>query len=390
MRKKLLLILVSVALFSFGLTACGGGGGGGAVGGGGGTGDGGGGQPSAGKGVQVSDMAIDMSEFGLMFASGASASGFDTKMTTKEAIVTFYNAFKERRQKLASIKTKGLKEVQTTQCSGGGTMTVDSTQNGFTITFNNCYMTTDQGKEYLHGRVSYSESGNSFTYSMTGVDGTGKYIYREYEPTKNVPKHEEEWSMNLTGSIQSFSTSCDVPDKYSITIGTADVLVKNDKNRDGKWDENIRIQANNFNESVQITQFNQTCEPTKGIIYISGGLSNTDYIDTNESATISISSGNPLTLTFEDTTSGVRITIDGTVTYGDACFNGTITLTTQTPLLIGEGIDCPSAGVIVVTGGINGRIIYTSTGGVQIDEGNDGTVDHTYPSCFDPEACIGS
>ncbi len=48
---------------------------------------------------------------------------------------------------------------------------------------------------------------------------------------------------------------------------------------------------------------------------------------------------------------------------------------------------CPTAGEIRVTGDQRGTILFTSTGGVEIDKDDDGTVDETFANCDEVGAC---
>jgi hypothetical protein len=49
--------------------------------------------------------------------------------------------------------------------------------------------------------------------------------------------------------------------------------------------------------------------------------------------------------------------------------------------------DCPTSGVIKVTGDQSATITSTATGGVEIDNGSDGTVDEILESCADADIC---
>jgi hypothetical protein len=139
--------------------------------------------------------------------------------------------------------------------------------------------------------------------------------------------------------------------------------------------------------TMDMTDTSLVCDFSSLVISESGGFEFTDHLEANNSITMS---GIDLSMTVTSDATGNTITVDGSFGCSTSCFNGTLTLATTTPLFFpASGGDCATAGEIVVTGTLTGTITYTSTGGVQIDEGSDGSVDEEYASCEDVEACVG-
>ena len=172
---------------------------------------------------------------------------------------------------------------------------------------------------------------------------------------------------------------------------------KEDFDGDGVIDVNESASITDFTISVTVNDISVPdsfgiCEPTDFTVSVSGSTSNTDNIDPDLSFSMSISSSDPLTITWTVVSGGANVTINGSLSYSDSCFTGSLTIVTTTPLFfpetVDDEIDCPTSGVIMVTGTWTGTITYTSTGGVEIDNGSDGTVDETLSDCEDEATCV--
>ena len=100
--------------------------------------------------------------------------------------------------------------------------------------------------------------------------------------------------------------------------------------------------------------------------------------------------GNSFAATFTDYTlhndasSGTNmIEVSGGI--DSPCLGASVQLATTTALQVLGAVPCPHAGVVTVTSGdTTDGVIYTGTGGVKIDLGNDMSVDETFTNCFDP------
>jgi hypothetical protein len=167
---------------------------------------------------------------------------------------------------------------------------------------------------------------------------------------------------------------------------------KEDLNFDGKLDvdESVTMTGLTFDYtgSAPALMDGKYCEPTKVTFSESGNFSITDNLNAKNSASIAIAA---LTGTWEEITKdgkvGELITENGTMTITSACFTGTMTLATTTPIFVAYEDDCPTAGELKITGSATATITYTSTGGVNIDEGSNGSIDKSYKSCDEAGAC---
>jgi hypothetical protein len=100
------------------------------------------------------------------------------------------------------------------------------------------------------------------------------------------------------------------------------------------------------------------------------------------------------TVTFSPTTvngvKGETEVYSGSISITTNCLvETTFTISTVVPIFYPDGdVDCPTAGKILVTGGgVTSAVTFTASGGVQIDEGNNGTTDKDFSDCDDADVC---
>jgi hypothetical protein len=86
-----------------------------------------------------------------------------------------------------------------------------------------------------------------------------------------------------------------------------------------------------------------------------------------------------------DRTSGTSmLTVSGSI--DSECFGTSVQLATHTPLTAGNAGGCPLGGEVDVNhDGTTDRIRYTDSGGVEIDAGNNGSVEQHFDSCLDAQ-----
>src|SRR5205823_4355024 len=68
------------------------------------------------------------------------------------------------------------------------------------------------------------------------------------------------------------------------------------------------------------------------------------------------------------------------------CFGGELALATRLPLQMDRGSACPTQGEVTVDAGFGPDSLHYSDSGVSIDLSDDGSIDQTLPTCFDPRA----
>ena len=148
-----------------------------------------------------------------------------------------------------------------------------------------------------------------------------------------------------------------------------------------------QVVFSNYRMDLAFSVFDAGCVPTEFSGELSGGVNFVDNEDPTESFSMNVDS---LMVTKTAVTGGDAFEIDGTVTIVDsACFSGSLLFDTTTPLFFPDGeAVCPVSGEIDITGAVTGTVTYTAGGGIDIDEGSDGSVDQSFDDCEDAEACV--
>jgi hypothetical protein len=109
----------------------------------------------------------------------------------------------------------------------------------------------------------------------------------------------------------------------------------------------------------------------------------------NGTATLQTGGGAPVAVTFTEFTAAVNagadpITFQLGGSIDSPCFGGVTMISTTTPLAVTRGEVCPRAGELLATIATNpARILYRDTQAVEIDAGDDGSIDLSTPDCVD-------
>jgi 5-hydroxyisourate hydrolase-like protein (transthyretin family) len=176
--------------------------------------------------------------------------------------------------------------------------------------------------------------------------------------------------VNLTGSLSvtpDIFSSCKISAVDMTLNGTISVQV-------GTLSETLTF--NNTSVRVEVGQFNDDCVP---LIYT---------ITLNGSATLAGGGGASFSGTFTDfvftdntTTGNDLVILNGAV--DSTCLGTAATFQTQTSLSFPPAAVCPIQGAVRVTsGGHTDRVTYRSAG-VDIDLGDNGSVDESFTNCVD-------
>ena len=385
--------IVTVAVFSLLLTGCGGSSGS-SGGGGGPTGP----SESASNTTTAVNFAIGGIDFALSSMSSPSLKPslkpFRKAKATdlKASVAGFYKGLK-------AYRAKAISPLTDIPCDSGSAH-IDITPTGIELTFTDCQDSLGDELEYTDGIISFSETPTGFTLTITGhTTGTG-FTSRRTRTSDGSLVEEDITDLTVTGTFGVTTIDCGgVPFSDSITMVIDGAFsFEADFDGDGMLDEDLDESVDSLSLSMTVSQISApdsfgVCEPTDFTVSIFGAFAEMDNLDPDFSFSVSMSSSNPLTITWMEVTGGVELTINGSLTVSDSCFTGSITLVTTTPLFFpdtgseDDGIDCPSSGVITVTGTWTGTITYTS-GGVDIDNGSDGTVDETLSDCEDAATCV--
>jgi len=313
--------------------------------------------------------------------SGASVQGLGT------TVQRFYTA-------LATQGTSTPRAV--VSCPNSGTLNITSTATGTTAVFTNCQTLIDingdgrnDASQIINGSLSTSGTFANFSITLTNLTS------RTTRLANNSLVEESTFNSTFTVTTPS-STSCGggrVPTASTLVLnGTGSTKQDTDGNGTVGVDESINFQS--LTLTVRINRVDPSvCALLDLSVSLAGTLSITNNLDANQSFALTSPTSNPLTLALSTVTGGTILTIGGSFSERSTCFTGSLILNTLTPIFVpttifGVAVNCPTAGVLTVTGDQRGTISYTSTGGVTIDNGSDGSIEQTFPTCTSAKACV--
>lgn len=360
--------------------------------------DGGGDDNSTGNGNATVAAAAVAQVLGITdFADSGPADPIDDKVPMKSRARNLSKRLAAVNDKLKTLRLRTVVAAAvTTNCSGGGTKTIDSSTSGITSIFDNCVEEYNGVTSYRNGVFSFSDNGSSLV--VIAGDGINPYIGRETRTSDGRLEFESRLLFQASAFVGTTTLTCNsmaIPSSYRVTM-SGTTSVKEDWELDGVLDTDDSTTATDFKIDVTVVTMNTTeCEPAMVSLTESGAISYTDNANAKNSVSLEIAASNPVIVTVEWTEKdgiwGEQYTVNGTLTVTSPCFNGTLTLATPTPIWVPDyyfmGWTCPTAGVIAVTGDATATITYTSTGGVNIDAGSDGSSDSSYASCDDINTC---
>jgi hypothetical protein len=383
---------MATAIFGFFLTACGGGGG-----------DGGDDnspapapQPqSTGASTNSVQNLVGSLNLGLRVMNGNDIRGLSFTRSFEQtraqnlavAVADFHTALTARR-------TNAISPRAAAPCANGGTVDTTATATDSTVIFTNCVERFDDNGDGVDdvevstaGSVSFSVSNMAFTHTFTDFRTRRTHI-----PDGRLLE-EVFLDLTATGTIKN-STVCqrvEFPAAFTVVInGTFSGKV--DENADGVLDEDSGGDYTDFVIAVVVSNFDARCMPADFVASESGTFSFTDNLEVNNAFTVSIPSSAPVTVVWKAVAGGADVTVNGSYTLRSSCFTGSLTIQTTKaiffPISAETGLPaCPTSGVIKVTGDQSATITFTATGGVEIDNASDGTVDETFESCADADMC---
>ncbi len=386
---------------------------------GGGSSSGSSGTASAGAGASMASTAINSGTMALSSTVGGSSAGAPhfKPQSLSSAVNTFYSGLMAKRAGVAAFKAKMLAgtissapvSTTTTPCSGSGSVTTvwdittagTTTTTTLTITNDHCtdiFSTgTDTITQVWNGSTAFSISESPQLFSFTFSQGNSVTT----TPLTLTWTRQSDRKVVLNDSaIQTFTGSADLTSWTICTpVGSAasttqyqKFTISMDANMhytgidlaDKPYD--VADNAKGFTLVADSTLDN-TCTATGGTIAESGAIAHTDNIDPKGNTSLTIKS--PLTLVWASVIGAVpgdTYDLSGSSTMSTPCFTGSLTLTTTDLIFVPEGNTCPTAGVVQVSGTVNGTVTYLPNGGVQID--SPGKPTETYTSCDEAKGCV--
>lgn len=279
-------------------------------------------------------------------------------------------------------------------CTTGGTVDTTTTAAGLTVTFTNCRERFDGNGDGVDD-VEVSTDG-SISFSATNMDFAQTLKDFRTRTIRIADDHlleEVLLDLAVTGTIENFMVcqGAEIP-AASTSVINGTFSEKVDENADAVLEEDSRGDFEDFVIAVVVSNFDSRCMPTDFVTSESGTFSFMDNLEVNNTLTVSIPSSDPVVITWETVAGGVDVTVNGSYTMSSSCLTGSLTIETIEALFFPiseetELPDCPTSGVIEVTGDQTATITFTATGGMEIDNGSDGTVDETFESCADADIC---
>ncbi len=378
------------------------------------------GTASAGVGASVASTAINSGTMALSSTVGGSSSGAPhlKPQNLSSAVNSFYSGLQAKRASASAFRAKLLAgtissapvSTTTNSCLGGGTVTTiwDVTTAGtttittLTLTNNNCTdlfsIGTDTISQVWNGSTAFSISESPQAFSFTFSQGNSAST----TPLTLTWTRQSDSKVVLNDSaIQTFTGTADLTSAITCTpVGSTTSLTQYQKFTIS-MDANMHYTGIDLADKpydvadnakgftlVATSTLDNTCTATGGTITESGAVAHTDNIDPKGNTSLTITS--PLTLIWASVVGAVpgnTYDLSGSSTTSTPCFTGSITLATTTPIFIPTGATCPTAGVITVSGTVNGSVNYTASGGVDI-KNSQGTTVESYTSCDEAKGCV--
>ncbi|MBI3803638.1 MAG: hypothetical protein HY282_07720 [Nitrospirae bacterium] len=300
------------------------------------------------------------------------------------------------RQALDAVKTaiaarEKVTALPSTQCSGGGTITVTTDDNNTpsnflddttTSTYDNCTESGTVTNGSLATTFLDNGLGLTFTYSNYVIHSTFSGSISETAITGGLTFHSTTGTCGFEGS--SFT------DNLTLTS-------KVDQTGDGTFEVNTALAVNLTMTITEAHDAAPACTPGATTVDLNGGTRITSSsAAANQEVTFTDFKMvlTPTTRTINNVdTKGETLSLNGAIAISSGCTgSAATTFTISTPEgeepFVPKGKSCPVSGRFLIAHGSSLlAVIYTPTGGVQVDEGNNGSIDTTFTSCKEAGLC---
>lgn len=369
-----LALLISISLMAY---SCGGGGG--------------------GTGAPANAKAAAAATKSVISAFAASSSGTSTGSTLKPASGVKSNA-KTIRKGILGLKTrlqsgnsrqKTLRASSPATCLPGGSGTVTSTTTSFTETYINC------DKDNADGTITRKNGTLAVTFAENSFSSTFKNFEESTLRSTDLALLKYEKTDGTFVMSGGTLTRCNDEESFfnnAIITINATFEEKADENGDHVLERDETFTGTHFRMTISESFDATSCSLTQDTIVMNGAATFTDNLhpasDDNFTATFTGYTITEAERKVDNAVVGDQLTLAGTIALTSPCATGTYTMTTEIPLFFPTGAECPVEGkVLVVGGGLTTAVTATPTGGVTIDEGNDGTIDKSFDTCNDTAIC---
>lgn len=371
-------------------------------------GDGGDNSGGGGQGVQSSGAASKaiINALGAAQEAGAgdsSTSSFKAKTASESnlsdaakirlGLEAFKSSLSQRQQKVFRAP-----DPQQLPCtSGSGTVTPDnqgapddSADDTLLITADNCVMQdpTSGVTTLLNGSLSILPNQNGFILTFNN------FLSRETDVSGRIEESQTNGTLEFVGEDEGCGAEVFLKNG-TLTANNLTNTERIDGNADGIFEVDETSTMTGFTLNVIEEHDPVTCTPGASTLTLNGTSSFTNALEANDNFTATFNGFQmvltPATRTIEGVErTGVTMALSGSVAITSECANGTFTVSTPAEDLpfIPDDEECAVQGRILVSDGTNTTaVIATSTGGVQIDNGNNGSVDREFSDCNEAEAC---
>jgi hypothetical protein len=395
-RKKIGMIFGTLVSLALSMHGCGGGGGGG-------------GAPSAQVSSKSAAAASKATTGVLGLASTSTHSGGSAKpsLQAKGSVdlsqpAQIRQALQKFKASLASRRQKGSNKVTNlvNKCTEGefhvvvdDKDTADPLDDSITENFDNCTTlfdngtptdTTDDLKVVENGSLKHTTNtagGFTLTFTNYTTQTTGSFGVEEVSSNGTVSFSGNDLPCGETSFIENGA--------FTVALSGTE---KVDANKDGTFEVNDSFAFDNL--KMAMTEKHTAapaCLPGVATTVMNGKatFSNTD----NASESMSVTFTDFTTAATPATRNGIQgdtLSVSGTTSITSACVNGTFAMSTpagEEPFLPTDAF-CPVEGrFLVAAGGASTAIKFTPAGGVEIDEGNDGSVEERFTNCKEAGSC---
>jgi hypothetical protein len=282
-------------------------------------------------------------------------------------------------------------------CAGGGNVTTGTDVNGVvTATHNACTTYIDANSDGVADTSIIRDGIASFRSFIDGFGYTDGITTQARRLSDNALLWEE---INANLGIRMFlgSTRICLGNTYaasaSLTVsGTTNIKV--DIDADGLWEANQSIAFTEFRFGFHNTTVDANCNSLSGRFTRTSSIgipvSLTDNIQPMAAATSTIPqnvANGVFQVDWARDVGGELLSLSGAFAIESSCHSTMISLSTVTPVRVSDGGYCSTAGSLAIDGDIKASISYTGTGGIEIDNGSDGTIETAFASCADSNAC---
>ncbi len=337
--------------------------------------------------LNVGSFSSDISLSKPAFKASAESNLSDTAKI-HQALADFKAPLKTHRQKPLQSPTDTCSTGTSTLTTDDNETPHDDTDDGFSVVNNNCTDDSTSGETVLtNGSFVLNSTSGGFQITLTDV------LTRT---TITASGDVDEEVLNGTMSYSGTISDCD---GETFLNGSLDmnltVSTKEDAKGDGTFETDHIFQTTNLAITISEAFNETTCARGATNLALTGTAGETDNIDGDDTYSATFTNFTvvsiPATRMIDGANvSGETLSLGGTIAITSACTNGTFTLSTAPESLpfTPDGSSCPVEGRFLVTSGDSAAaVISTSTGGIQIDEGNNGSIEATYLDCEEAEVC---